>query len=74
MFFDVLERYCKEVLDCMPCDLFGFSKQQWHKYKKVNQLPLKHCKFICSHFECHLTDDLEELSYIGLTTYYRGVK
>jgi hypothetical protein len=70
MTFVVLEKYCKDILDCYARDLLGISKGQWHEYKKRDYLPLKHCKTICSHFGHHITDDMKELTDMVTSSYY----
>jgi hypothetical protein len=70
MAFIVLEKYCKDLLEYPAKDLLGITKGQWHKYKKSNYLPLKHCKIICSHFNHHITDDMKELTDLITSAYY----
>jgi hypothetical protein len=73
MTFIVLEKYCKELLDCHAMDLLGIKKVQWYEYKKTNRIPLKHCKTICSHFGHHITDDMKELTDMITDSFYNEV-
>ena len=73
MTFIILEKYCKDVLDCKAMDLLGIKKVQWHQYKKTNYLPLKHFKTVCTHFNHHITDDWQELTNIITKAYYAEV-
>ena len=69
MFFVVLDYYCKTVLEIRPEELLGIDRSGWFRYKKDNTLPLKHCKTICSHFNHHITDDMNELLIIATSKY-----
>jgi len=73
MTFIVLEKYCKDKLDCSARDLIGISKEQWYKYKLNDYLPLKHCKTICCQFKHHITDDMKELTDMITYAYYNEV-
>lgn len=69
MFFVVLEKYCKDVLDCHAWDLLEINKSGWYRFQKLNTFTLEHCKTVSSHFNHHITDDFIELSLIIINSY-----
>ena len=70
MVFVILEKYCRDMLDCRAMDLLGIGKVQWYEYKKKDYIPLKHCKTVCGHFKHHITDDMQEMTDMITASYY----
>jgi ACT domain-containing protein len=70
MVYDILERYCKERLNCSSLDYIGISRATYYQYKKDNHLPLKHCKQLCQKLNIPWTDNQKIISLAILERYY----
>tara|TARA_B100001059_G_C17834983_1_gene587411 strand:- start:1444 stop:1671 length:228 start_codon:yes stop_codon:yes gene_type:complete len=73
MFFVIIEKYCKDILDCSVSDLLGCSYSGYAKYKKEGEIPLKHYKTLCSVINLHLCDNQKEISVHIVSTYFKEV-
>jgi hypothetical protein len=61
MFFIVFNFYCKSIENILPYEFLNINRSGWYRFQKENRLPLHHCKSICSYFNHHITDDMDEL-------------
>ena len=69
MFFIVFNYYCKVRENILPYDFLGINRSGWYRFQKENRLPLHHCKTVCSHFNHHITDDMDELTLLVVEYY-----
>lgn len=70
LFYDMLEIYCKKIIEIPIWELLEINRTVWSQYKKRDKLPMHHYKKISELVGEDITFDHKKLCISILELYY----